>query len=63
MLTCLLTLVLLAGASTARGQVSAQGVSDPNMAFRERLQAERQEYNFTKSGFHFPVSTNQPDYW
>jgi Alginate export len=21
------------------------------------------QYNFTKSGFHFPVSTNQPDYW
>ena len=21
------------------------------------------QYNFTKSGFHFPISTNQPTYW
>jgi hypothetical protein len=21
------------------------------------------EYNFTKSGFHFPIRTNQPNYW
>jgi hypothetical protein len=32
MLTYLLMLVLLAGASTARGQVSAQGASDPSVA-------------------------------
>ncbi|MEA2262241.1 MAG: hypothetical protein QOJ51_5066, partial [Acidobacteriaceae bacterium] len=32
MLTYLLMLVLSAGASTARGQVSAQGASDPSVA-------------------------------
>jgi hypothetical protein len=32
MLTCLLTLALIFGASTARGQVSAQGSSEPSVA-------------------------------
>ena len=43
MLTCLLILVLFVGASTARGQVSAQAASDPNLASHDRLQAKRQE--------------------
>src|ERR1700757_514556 len=43
MLTCLLILVLFVGASTARGQVSAQGASDPNLASHDRLQAKRQQ--------------------
>src|ERR1700759_5683885 len=43
MLTCLLILVLLVGASTARGQVSPQSASDPNLASHDRLQAKRQE--------------------
>src|ERR1700758_4790701 len=43
MLTCLLILALLVGASTARGQVSPQSASDPNLASHDRLQAKRQE--------------------
>ena len=50
MLMYLLILVLFAGARAARGQVRAQGSSDPDVVFRDRLQAERQEASNTTTG-------------